>query len=117
MQKSILKRSNIKTYFLNRENFISEEEAKKNPLDRYGRNAGVTLEYSNSSGTFSAWADYHQAFKPTITDQDKYVQAGLMSDKPNWSFVTLVGNVGKNYYTDMGFVQMIDNYDAERHRQ
>ncbi len=114
LQKSILKRSNIKTYFLNRENFISEEEAKKNPLDRYGRNAGVTLEYSNSSGTFSAWADYHQAFKPTITDQDKYVQAGLMSDKPNWSFVTLVGNVGKNYYTDMGFVQMIDNYDAER---
>ena len=114
LQKSILKRSNIKTYFLNRENFISAEEAKKNPLDRYGRNAGITLEYSNSSGTFSAWADYHQAFKPTITDQDKYVQAGLMSDKPNWSFVTLVGNVGKNYYTDMGFVQMIDNYDAER---
>jgi hypothetical protein len=114
LQKSILKRSNIKTYFLNRENFISAEEAKKNPLDRYGRNAGVTLEYSNTSGTFSAWADYHQAFKPTITDQDKYVQAGLMSDKPNWSFITLVGNVGKNYYTDMGFVQMIDNYDAER---
>ena len=114
LQKSILKRSNIKTYFLNRENFISEEEAKKNPLDRYGRNAGVTLEYSNTSGTFSAWADYHQAFKPTITSQDKYVQAGFMSDKPNWSFITLVGNVGKNYYTDMGFVQMIENYDAER---
>jgi hypothetical protein len=114
LQRSILKRSNIKTYFLNRENFISEEESKKNPLDRYGRNAGVTFEYSNTAGTFSAWADYHQAFKPTVTDQDKYVQAGFMSEKPNWSFITMVGNVGKNYYTDMGFVQMIENYDAVR---
>jgi len=114
LQRSILKRSNIKTYFLNRENFISEEESRKNPLDRYGRNAGVTFEYSNTAGTFSAWADYHQAFKPTVTDQDKYVQAGFMSEKPNWSFITMVGNVGKNYYTDMGFVQMIENYDAVR---
>jgi hypothetical protein len=114
LQRSVLKRSVIKTYFLNRENYISEEEAKKNPLDKYGRNAGVTLEYANTSGTFSAWADYHQAFKPTITNQDKYVQGGFMSERTNWSFITMVGNVGKNYYTDMGFVQMIDNYDAER---
>ena len=70
MQRSVLKRSVIKTYFLNRENYISEAEAKKNPLDKYGRNAGVTFEYSNSSGSLSAWADYHQAFKPTVTDQD-----------------------------------------------
>jgi|694.fasta_scaffold72041_1 hypothetical protein len=114
MQRSVLKRSVIKTYFLNRENYISEAEAKKNPLDKYGRNAGVTFEYSNSSGSFSAWADYHQAFKPTVTDQDKYVQAGFMSSRTNWSFITMVGNVGKNYYTDMGFVQMIENYDAVR---
>ena len=114
MQRSVLKRSVVKTYFLNRENYISEAEAKKNPLDKYGRNAGVTFEYSNTSGTFSAWADYHQAFKPTVTDQDKYVQGGFMSERTNWSFITMVGNVGKNYYTDMGFVQMIENYDAER---
>jgi hypothetical protein len=114
MQRSVLKRSVIKTYFLNRENYISEAEAKKNPLDKYGRNAGVTFEYSNTSGSFSAWADYHQAFKPTVTNQDKYIQGGFMSERTNWSFITMVGNVGKNYYTDMGFVQMIENYDAER---
>lgn len=114
MQRSVLKRSVIKTYFLNRENYISEAEAKKNPLDKYGRNAGVTFEYSNTSGSFSAWADYHQAFKPTVTNQDKYIQGGFMSSRTNWSFITMVGNVGKNYYTDMGFVQMIENYDAER---
>ncbi len=114
LQRSVLKRSVIKTYFLNRENYISKEEEKKNPLDRYGRNAGVTFEYANTTGTFSAWADYHQAFKPTVNDQDKYVQAGFLSERTNWNFITMVGNVGKNYYTDMGFVQMIDNYDAER---
>jgi hypothetical protein len=114
IQRSVLKRSNVKAYFLNRENYISEEEAKKNPLDKYGRNAGMTFEYSNTEGTFSAWADYHQAFKATVTDQDKYIQAGFSSEKTNWGFVSLIGNVGKNYYTDMGFVQMIDNYDAER---
>ncbi len=114
IQRSVLKRSHIKAYFLNRENYISQEEAKKNPLDKYGRNAGMTFEYSNTEGTFSAWADYHQAFKATVTDQDKYVQAGFMSEKKHWSFISLVGNVGKNYYTDMGFVQMINNYDAVR---
>jgi hypothetical protein len=114
IQRSVLKRSNIKAYFLNRENFISEKEAAKNPLDKYGRNAGVVFEYSNPEGTFNAWADYHQAFKPTVTDQDKYIQTGFMIEKPRWNFVSLIGNVGKNYYTDMGFVQMIENYDAVR---
>ncbi len=114
IQKSVLKRSNIKAYFLNREHFISEKEELENPLERYGRNAGVVFEYSNPEGTFNAWADYHQAFKPTVTDQDKYIQAGFVSDRPRWTFISLVGNVGKNYYTDMGFVQMIENYDAVR---
>lgn len=114
VQRNVLKRSAIKAYFLNRENFISEAEAKKNPLDRYGRNAGVTFEYSNTEGTFNAWADYHQAFKATINDQDKYVQAGFNSERKHWGLISLVGNVGKNYYTDMGYVQMINNYDAVR---
>ena len=114
IQKSVLKRSVIKAYFLNKENFISEAEAQKNPLDRYGRNAGVTFEYSNMAGTFNAWFDYHQAFKPTVKTEDKYVQAGFMKTDKHWTFVSLVGNVGKNYYTDMGYVQMINNYDAVR---
>ncbi len=114
LQRSVLKRSVIKTYFLNRENFISEQEGKKHPLDKYGRNAGVTFEYTNTSGTFNAWADYHQSFKETITGEDKYVQAGFMKQGQHWSYINLIGNTGKNYYTDMGYVQMIDNYDAVR---
>ena len=114
VQRSVLKRSVIKAYFLNRENQISEAAIKKNPLDKYGRNAGVNFTYSNTEGTFSTWFDYHQAFKPTIIDQDKYVQAGVNGENKHWSYVSVIGNVGKNYYTDMGFVQMINNYDAVR---
>ncbi len=114
LQRSVLKRSVIKTYFLNRENSISEAEAKKNPLDKYGRNAGVTFEYSNTSGTFSSWTDLHKSFKADINDDDIYASTGFMTQSKHWSYITLIGSLGKNYYTDMGFVQGIDNYDAIR---
>ncbi|MCF8406323.1 MAG: carbohydrate binding family 9 domain-containing protein [Chitinophagaceae bacterium] len=114
LQRSVLKRSIIKTYFLNRENFISAEEAKKNPLDKYGRNLGVTFEYSNTTGTFSSWTDIHKSFKANINDDDIYATTGFMANSKHWSYITLLGSLGKNYYTDMGFVQGIDNYDAIR---
>ena len=114
LQRSVLKRSIIKTYFLNRENFISADEAKKNPLDRYGRNAGVSFEYSNTAGTFSSWTDIHKSFKATMNDDDIYATAGFMTNGKRWSYITIIGSLGKNYYTDMGFVQGIDNYDAIR---
>jgi hypothetical protein len=114
LQRSVLKRSIIKTYFLNRENFISEAEAKKNPLDKYGRNAGITFEYSNTAGTFSSWTDIHKSFKATMNDDDIYATTGFITNSKHWSYITLIGSLGKNYYTDMGFVQGIDNYDAIR---
>lgn len=114
LQRSVLKRSIIKTYFLNRENFISEAEAKKNPLDKYGRNAGITFEYSNTAGTFSSWTDIHKSFKATMNDDDIYATTGFMTNRKHWSYISLIGSLGKNYYTDMGFVQGIDNYDAIR---
>jgi hypothetical protein len=113
-QKRVLKRSMVKGYFLNRENFISVEEEKKNPLDKYGRNAGITFEYSNPAGSFSYWANYNQSMKPTIKDLNNYAEAGLSYNGRNFGFVLDIANVGKNYYTDMGFVQRISNYDAER---
>ena len=37
-----------------------------------------------------------------------------MLSSRHWTFINLINNVGKNYYTDMGFVQRIENYDAAR---
>ena len=114
LHKRILKRSEIKGYFLNRENYISKEEALRNPLDRYGRNAGLTFEYTNVPGTFSSWATYHQSMKANITDLNSYVDVGIATNQKHWNTVFEIGNLGKNYYTDMGFVERINNYDALR---
>ena len=114
LHKRVLKRSEIKGYFLNRENYISKEEAIKNPLDRYGRNAGISFEYSNVPGTFSSWAAYHQSMKANITDLNSYVDIGIATNQKHWNTVLEIGNLGKNYYTDMGFVERINNYDALR---
>jgi hypothetical protein len=114
LQKRILKRSMIKGYFLNRENFISVEEEKINPLNKYGRNAGVSFNYSNPSGSLGYWANYNMSIKPTIKDLNNFYELGVNYDARKFGFVIDLANVGKNYYTDMGFVQRIENYDALR---
>ena len=112
IQKIFWQRSVLKTYYLDRENFMSAAEAKKNPLDQYGRNAGLSLLLSNNGGTKKAEISFHQSFKPTINNQDAYFQANVSRTIKDWSFFGELGNIGKNYYTDMGYVQRINNYDA-----
>ena len=114
LQKRVLKRSMIKGYFLNRENFISVEEEKLNPLSKYGRNAGVSFDYSNAEGTVGYWANYNIAIKPTIKDLNNYYEVGASYNTRKFGLVIDLANVDKNYYTDMGFVQRIENYDAIR---
>ena len=114
LQKRVLKRSMVKGYFLNRENFISVEEEKLNPLSKYGRNAGVSFDYSNAEGTVSHWANYNISIKPTVKDLNNYFEFGTSYNSRKFGFVLDFANVDKNYYTDMGFVQRIENYDAIR---
>lgn len=114
IQKRFWQRSLLKTYFLNRENFISAAELKQHPMDQYGRNAGMSLTFANTEGTKKAEFSYHQSIKPTIKDKDAFFEANFSRTIKDWRFFGQMGNVGKNYYTDMGYVQRIDNYDALR---
>lgn len=114
IQKKLWQRSLLKTYFLNRENFISASEIKKNPMEQYGRNAGVTLTLANNEGTKKVEMSYHQSIKPTIQNNDAFYEASFSRTIHNWHLFGQLGNIGKNYYTDMGYVQRIDNYDALR---
>ena len=40
------------------------------------------------------------------------MNTGFQFTNRHWGIVTDMGSVGTNYYTDMGFVARIDNYDA-----
>lgn len=108
----VLKRSVIKAYFLNRENFITSSEKEANPLNAYGRNAGTEFNYINSTGKWNVWAAYHHSFKQNIKKDNQYMNTGFQFTNRHWGIVTDMGSVGTNYYTDMGFVARIDNYDA-----
>ena len=48
--ETVLKRSVIKGYFLNRQGFLSDREKQEHPLNAFGRNAGMQFNYSDSKG-------------------------------------------------------------------
>ena len=114
VNQRVLKRSVIKGYFLNHENFISASEKIKNPLSAYGRNAGAEFNYYNLSGTWEGWAAYHRSFKKTVNDENNFYDFGGKYNTRNFSGLLHYGSTGTNYYTDMGFVSRIENYDAEK---
>ena len=114
INQKVFKRSVIKAYFLNRQNFISDAEKKLHPLDAYGRNAGVEFDYNNEKGTWGGWASYHHSFKEGITSDNNYIDAGGNYNGRHLSVTVDLSNVGTNYYTDMGYVQRMNNYDAAR---
>ncbi|MES1221714.1 MAG: DUF5916 domain-containing protein, partial [Bacteroidota bacterium] len=114
VNQSVLKRSVIKGYFLNRQGFLSSDEKQKDPLSLYGRNAGVSFDYSNTKGSWGGWSYYNHSFKPGITKNDNYIDLGITHTGRALSAVVEVAEVGTNYYTDMGYVERIENYDALR---
>ena len=114
LNQRVLKRSLVKAYFLNRQGFLDDAEQQKDPLAAYGRNLGGEFVYTNVPGTWSAWGAYHKSFKPTVVADDAFVDLGFQYSTRRFSFVVDAVDVGTNYYTDMGFVQRMENYDAER---
>lgn len=110
----VLKRSVIKGYFLNRQGFLNEQEKQQQPLEAFGRNTGTQFSYTDSKGQWIGQASYHLSFKPGISTHNTYYQfAGGFNSRKFSTFVAWDA-VGTNYYTDMGFVERIYNYDAAK---
>ncbi|GAC1438018.1 MAG: hypothetical protein NVSMB63_00880 [Sediminibacterium sp.] len=112
VSQKVLKRSVIKAYFLNRQNFLPDSAKIKDPLNVFGRNAGLEFNYNNLKGTWGAWAAYHHSFKPGISTDNHFIDAGFNYNGRNISFMVDAGTLGTNYYTDMGYVERINNHDA-----
>lgn len=108
----LLKRSTIKAYYLGREAFMSEQRKKDNPLDRYGRNAGFEVGYTNNKGNLQSWYGLHKSWKYGINDNDHFTYLGTGYFGRKFSGFINVTQTGTNYYADMGFIQRIENYDA-----
>jgi hypothetical protein len=114
VNQSVLKRSAVKGYFLNRSSFEPDALKQSDPLSKWGRNTGLEFDYSNLPGTWTGYATYQQSYKPGIKNDDSYLETGGSFSNKNIKMVIDALSVGTNYYTDMGFVQRISNYDASR---
>ena len=110
--QQVQKRSILKGYFLNRQGIEDNNNKIKDPMDKYGRNAGMEYNFIDKSGKWNAWAGHHQSYKSTIKTPENYsnVGGGYFSKKLN--FIADAGRITDNYYADMGFVNRVDNYDA-----
>jgi Domain of unknown function (DUF5916)/Carbohydrate family 9 binding domain-like len=113
VMQQVLSRSVIKAYFLNRQGFEDSRHKFDDPLDKYGRNAGLEMAFTSSSGKWQAWYGYHHSFKEGIKKDRAYVDVGGGYFGRQFTSLFDFGNTGVNYYADMGFVARIVNYDAK----
>ena len=114
VSQRVLKRSSVSGYFLNRQAFLSDEQKHKDPSLEFGRNSGLSFEYTNLKGNWNGWAAFHNSSKPNISGDNNYYGIGYQYNGRTFGNVLDFTKVGTNYYTDMGFVTRISNYDAVR---
>ncbi len=103
-------RSYIRGLFLNRQAYNGAESVSKD----YGRNTSLDCAYISDDGKISAWASMHHSFKSSIKSKTGFYTYGVAYKDPSWDIVVASATVQENYFADMGFVQRIENYDAER---
>ena len=116
VKRQVLKRSSISGYLFNRQGFMNEEENAQHPLDAWGRNTGFEARYTSQTTKWNAYAGYHLSLKPGISSNNSFVNLGGAYNSSKLNIVAHYNEVGTNYYTDMGFVGLIQNYDARLDR-
>jgi hypothetical protein len=114
LSQRVMERSTVKGYFLNRQGFLNAQEKMNNPLDAYGRNAGAEFNFSNKSGSWNSWTGIHTAMKPGINNNNNFLNGGFAYSARKFDALVNIDLVGTNYYTDMGFIERIENYDAKK---
>lgn len=114
VNQRVLKRSTVSGYFLNRQGFLNSQQKMENPLDQFGRNAGLELEYTDKSGKWNGWYGHHISMKPGISSKNQFFNLGGQFAGRNLGCALDFGILGENFYTDMGFESFIANADDER---
>lgn len=110
----VLDRSVVSGYINNRQAFQNDQEKQDDPQGAFGRNAGISLGYSSRSGVIQGWAGANASVKPGISGDTYFGNAGGGYFGQNFTSFIDYTHLGAHYYADMGFVNRIENYDAER---
>jgi Domain of unknown function (DUF5916) len=110
----VLKRSTVSGYFLNRQGILNEQQKKDDPLARFGRNAGMELEYTSQSGKWNGWYGHHMSMKPDIKTRNQFFNFGGQYSTRHINCALDFGILGENFYADMGFENFTSNLDAAR---
>ncbi len=102
-------RSFIQGMFLNRQAFDKTDAIKND----YGRNLSLESAYISDDGDLSLWFGTHLSFKEDYKDKTGFYNAGLFFQNTRWEILHNINLMRENYFADMGFINRIENYDAE----
>jgi len=110
IQQNILKRSSIKTFFVNRQ-MVQNNQFVSNDYNRVG---GLEFNYLSQTGKIQASAKYHNSFTP-----EKYKSSGYYNTEFRYSTkriysVVQLSQMDRDYIADVGFTPRLYNYDSER---
>ncbi|MEL6923460.1 MAG: DUF5916 domain-containing protein [Bacteroidota bacterium] len=106
----VFKRSTVKGYFHNRTATGNGEL-----LGDFNRNAGLEFNYRSLDGKVEGFGGYGQSFSDGVPGNDNYFyNVGGGYDSRTFSVYSNLAGVGDNYYADMGFIPLINHYDAAR---
>jgi hypothetical protein len=105
IQRRILKRSSIKAIYLNRQALGGQNK------NDYGRNAGLNLNFTSTDGRYSLYGGLLHSSKYKINDRNLQSYGGINYAGQNFRAYIEVQNVGRNFYSDMGFNNRLENFD------
>lgn len=106
-QRRVLKRSEIKGIFLNRQGFDGSESISGD----YGRNLGGEFAFSDADGTFSANAGYLHSLEEGVSNKNQQLYGGLQYNGQIFRTFLQIQKMGRNYSSEMGFNGRLFNYD------
>ncbi len=110
VNQRVFKRSRIQALFINRQSFAEGEFSGED----YGRNLSFKFNYLSEDGKFEFWSGTHKSFKHNISGADFFLENGLGYSGRNFKALFDHLYVGTNYFADVGFINRIENYDAEK---
>ena len=103
-------RSFIQGLFVNRQAFEGNEKVKGD----FGRNASLEGLYLTDDGKLGVWGAMHRSFKPGVNQKNMVFNSGFQFRNPTWEVINDNIFFQDNYFADLGFINRVNNYDAER---